>query len=404
MPSPAPGPSGLATHRAPPAFDSPRHVGAPNLPDREVLAARLGEALDRRYLTNEGPLVQEFERRVADRLGVRHCITTANATTGMMVVARALGLEGEVVMPSFTFVATASAMRWLGLRPVFADVDPATHTLDPARAEEAITERTSAILGVHVWGRGCDVEALQEIADRRGIALFFDAAPAFDCSRQGVKIGRFGAAEVVSFHATKVLNTFEGGAILTEDDALAERARRMTRFGFEDVDLVVDLGLNAKLSEAAGAMGLAQLERLDEVLALNRAHHERYAAGLAELPGLTVTRHPEPEGANWHYVVLEVDGRAGPLDRDVLLRVLEAENVLARRYFYPGCHRMAPYAAAHPGPGARLPATTALAERVLQLPTGTAMTPADVDTVCRLVRLAYEHAGAVRAAVAADGR
>jgi dTDP-4-amino-4,6-dideoxygalactose transaminase len=307
-------------------------------------------------------------------------------------------------MPSFTFVATASAMRWLGLRPVFADVDPATHTLDAARAEEAITQRTSAILGVHVWGRPCDVEALQEIAHRRGIALFFDAAPAFDCSHRGIKIGRFGVAEVVSFHATKVLNTFEGGAILTDDDELAERTRRMTRFGFQDVDLVVDLGLNAKLSEAAGAMGLAQLARLDEVIALNRAHQQRYAAGLAGLPGLTVTRNPEAEGANCHYVVLEVDGRDGPLERDVLLRVLEAENVLARRYFYPGCHRMVPYAAEQPRAGERLPATTALAERVLQLPTGTAMTPADVDTVCAIIRRAYEHAGTVRGAVAAARR
>jgi dTDP-4-amino-4,6-dideoxygalactose transaminase len=404
MPSPAPAVSGLAILGAPAAFETPRHVGAPNLPDRELLLARLGEALDRRYLTNEGPLVQEFERRVAARLGVRHCITTANATTGMMVVARALGLEGEVVMPSFTFVATASAMRWLGLRPVFADVDPATHTLDAARAEEAITQRTSAILGVHVWGRPCDVEALQEIAHRRGIALFFDAAPAFDCSHRGIKIGRFGVAEVVSFHATKVLNTFEGGAILTDDDELAERARRMTRFGFQDVDLVVDLGLNAKLSEAAGAMGLAQLERLDEVIALNHVHHERYAAGLAELPGLTLTGHPEPVGANGHYVVLEVDGSEGPLDRDVLLRVLEADNVLARRYFHPGCHRMAPYAIEQPSAGERLPATAGLTGRVLQLPTGTAMTAADVDTVCGIVRRAYEHAGAVRAAAAADGR
>jgi dTDP-4-amino-4,6-dideoxygalactose transaminase len=393
---------GLAIRGASPRFETPLHVGCPNIPDRHAVHRRIDDAFDRRYLTNEGPLLREFEERVAERLGVRHCIATCNATAGLMVVARALGLQGEVIMPSFTFVGTAHAMRWLGLRPVFADVDPWTHTIDPVRVEEAVTEQTSAILGVHVWGCPCDTQGLRKVADRHGVALFFDAAPAFDCSHLGVKIGNFGIAEVVSFHATKVLNTFEGGAILTNDDELADHARRMTRFGFEDEDLVLELGINAKMTEAAGAMGLAQLEQLDDVIAVNQAHLSRYQERLSPLPGISVLGYRDEDTPNFHYVVLEVDAGQSPLDRDLLKRVLVAENVLVRRYFYPGSHRMAPYASEQPHAADRLPETRGLVERVLQLPTGTAVSAADVDEICDIVECAFGQAGALRAWLASS--
>jgi dTDP-4-amino-4,6-dideoxygalactose transaminase len=391
---------GLAILGASPRFDIPLHVGCPNIPDRHAVHRRIDAAFDRRYLTNEGPLVREFEERVAERLGVRHCIATCNATAGLMVVARALGLEGEVVMPSFTFVGTAHAMRWLGLRPVFCDLDRRTHTLDPARVGEAVSEQTTAILGVHVWGAACDTETLGEIADRHRLALFFDAAAAFDCSHDGVKIGSFGRAEVISFHATKVLNTFEGGAILTNDDGLADHARRTARFGFEDEDLVLELGINAKMSEAAGAMGLAQLERVDEFIAVNREHLARYRERLSVLPGVSVFEYRDEDTPNFHYVVLEVDAESSPLDRDLLKEVLASENIRARRYFYPGCHRMPPYCDEQPNADERLPETIALADRVLQLPTGTAVSAADVDEVCSIVESAFEQADAVRARIA----
>jgi dTDP-4-amino-4,6-dideoxygalactose transaminase len=388
---------GLAVLGAAPTFDAPRHVGCPNVPEMEALRWRLEDALRRRYLTNSGPFVEEFEQKVAERLGVRHCIATCNATVGLMVVARALELTGEVVMPSFTFIGTAHAVRWLGLRPVFSDVGPKTHTIDPARVEDAITEETSAILGVHAWGRACDTETLQTIAERRGVQLFFDAAPAFDCSHRGAKIGSFGSAEVVSFHATKVLNTFEGGAILTNDDDLADRFRRMGRFGFEDEDLVLALGVNAKMSEAAAAMGLAQLERLDEFIAVNREHLATYRERLSGLPGISMLSYPEEDTPNYHYVVIEVDSSRAPFDRDTLKRVLVAENVLARRYFYPGCHRMVPYAAEQPSVGDHLPETAALVDRVLQLPTGTAVTPSDVEDICAIIHRAFDQSDAIEA-------
>ena len=352
---------------------------------------RLAGALERRYLSNHGPLVEEFEGRVAQRLGVRHCIAVSNATSGLMVLARALGLAGEVVMPAFTFVGTAHAMRWIGIAPSFCDIRRETHTLDPELVEAMITSRTSAILGVHVWGRPCEITALEAIADQHDLPLLLDAAPAFGCTYRGQPIGAFGRAEVLSFHPTKVLNTFEGGAVLTNDDDLAERVRLMIQFGFQDEDTVVELGINAKMSEASAAMGLASLEVVDEFIAVNRRHHERYRANLAGLPGLSLVPYPEDERANYQYVVVEVDAAGSSISRDALQQVLRAENVLARRYFFPGCHRMEPYRTEQPHAGASLPATDALVERVLQLPTGTALSGEDVDRVCEIVRLAFEH-------------
>lgn len=391
----------LAVLGGQPAFVEALHVGRPNIGDRELFGRLVDDILDSRYLTNEGPCVAHFEERLATRLGVRHCIATCNSTTALMIAVKAAGVTGDVVLPSFTFPATAHAIRWLGLDPVFADVDPATHTLDPARVAEAVTSRTGAILGVHAWGRACDIEALAGLADRHGLPLLFDAAPAFDCTYRGRKLGNFGLAETMSFHATKVLTTFEGGAILTNDDELAERARPMTRFGFEEEDLVVRLGINGKMSEVCAAMGLASLERADEFIAVNRANHRRYEEGLDGLPGLHVMSYPEGETANYHYVVLEVNARDAPITRNLLKSVLVAENILARRYFYPGCHRIEPYRTEQPHVAGALPETEGLLERVLQLPTGTAVTESDIDGVCEIVRAAFEQADELAAAVKA---
>jgi dTDP-4-amino-4,6-dideoxygalactose transaminase len=347
--------------------------------------------LERRYLSNLGPLVEEFEARLAERSRVRHCVAVSSGTSGLMVLARALGLSGEVVLPAFTFVGTAHAMRWIGIVPAFCDIRRDTHAVDPEIVEAMITARTSAILGVHVWGRPCDINALEAIAGRHGLPLLLDAAPAFGCTYQGQPIGSFGRAEVVSFHPTKVLNTFEGGAILTDDDDLAERARLMIQFGFEDEDSVIELGINAKMSEASAAMGLASLELVDEFIAVNHEHHERYRTNLAGLSGLSLVPYPEGDRSNHQYVVVEIDAERTPISRDALQQVLRAENILARRYFYPGCHRMEPYRTEQPQADASLPETNALVERVLQLPTGTALSGEDVDGVCEIVRLAFEH-------------
>src|SRR5437667_11739827 len=252
----------LAIWGAPPAFKQRRHAGRPNIGNREHLLERIGDLLDRRWLTNDGPFLQEFEKRISERLGVKHCIAVCNATVGLEIAIKATGLAGEVIVPSFTFIATAHALQWQQITPVFCDINPATHNINPRKIEHLITPRTSGILAVHLWGRPCAIEELQAIADANGLALLFDAAHAFGCTYGTRKIGGFGRAEVLSFHATKFISAGEGGAAMTNDAALAERMQLMKNFGFAGYDNVISIGTNGKMNELSAAMGLTHLESL----------------------------------------------------------------------------------------------------------------------------------------------
>ena len=379
------------------SFATPLHVGRPNIGDRAALRARMDEMLDRRWLTNGGPYVEEFEQRIASMLGVRHCVATSNATVALEMAARALDMRGEVIIPSFTFIATAHALQWQGITPIFCDIDPRTHNIDPERVEALVTPRTSGVLGVHVWGRTCEVEALGAIAKRNGLRLLYDAAHAFGCSSHEGMIGSFGDAEVFSFHATKFVNAFEGGAVVTNDDSVAERVRLMKNFGFVDEDQVVYLGSNGKMSEASAVMGLTSLESMEEFIAINHRNYRGYRRGLGDVPGVQVVACDAQQRHNYQYVVLEIDERVAGLSRDLLLQILRAENVLARRYFYPGCHRMEPYRTLFPNAGRTLPHTEALTARVLLLPTGTAVGLKEVGSVCDIIRFAVENASAIAA-------
>jgi dTDP-4-amino-4,6-dideoxygalactose transaminase len=256
---------------------------------------------------------------------------------------------------------------------------------------------------VHVWGRPADAEALGAIARRRGLRVLYDAAHAFGCSHDGRMIGALGDAEVFSFHATKFLNSGEGGAVTTEDDELAARMRLMRNFGFAGYDDVVYVGTNGKMPELSAAMGLTSLDAMDEFIAVNMENHAAYAEALADVPGVTLARYDERERSNYQYVVLEVEEEDTGLTRDELQRVLQAENVMARRYFYPGCHRMEPYRSYFPHAGLLLPETERLVRRVLTLPTGTAVDATIVRRVCDIIRLAIENAPQVRRRLADDG-
>ena len=386
-----------------PAFSEPLHVGRPNQGDRQQLLARVNEILDRNWLTNDGPFVTDFEQRLARSLGVAHVVATCNATVALEIAIRALGMTGEVIVPSFTFVATAHALQWQEITPVFADVDPRTHNLDPAQVESLITPRTTGILGVHLWGRPAPVDELGAIAERHGLGLLYDAAHAVGVSSGGTRIGGFGDAEVFSFHATKVLNSFEGGAVATNDDALAEKIRLMRNFGFGGVDSVVHLGTNGKMTEVCAAMGITSLEALGHFVAVNEANHRDYRRAFEEIAGIEVLDQGAGPGErrNFHYVVTELDGSFG-LTRDELCAVLAAEGVLARRYFSPGVHRMEPYRTAMPTVGRRLPHTEALAKRVLVLPNGVAVGREHIDAIAAVVRAAASDPTRVRAALAAS--
>ncbi|MBA2442231.1 MAG: DegT/DnrJ/EryC1/StrS family aminotransferase [Rubrobacter sp.] len=267
-----------------------------------------------------------------------------------------------------------------------------------ARVEELITPRTTGIMGVHLWGRGCDVEELARIVREHDLKLLFDAAHAFGCSHEGRMIGNFGGAEVFSFHATKFLNTLEGGAITTNDDELMSRIRLMKNFGFAGQDNVIYAGTNGKMNELSAAMGLTSLENMDEFIAVNRDNYERYRKGLEDVPGVRLMEYDSAERLNYQYVVLELDRTATQLTRDELVKVLWAENVVARRYFYPGCHRMEPYRSnqAHVDWGSRLPETISLSERLITLPTGTAVGPEQVEKICDILRAATQHGAKAR--------
>lgn len=388
-----------------PEFDPPRYVGLPNVGDRAALFALLDGVLDRRWLSNGGPLVQEFERRVADLAGVRYCVATANATVALELAIRATDMSGEVIVPAFTFAATVHAVRWMGLTPVLCDVDPESGNLDPERVAERVTARTGGVIGVHLWGRPCAVDELTELADRHGLPLLFDAAQAFGARYRDRPVGGFGAAEVFSFHATKLVNAFEGGAVVTDDGGVAARVRAMHNFGIVGDDEVALVGTNGKMSEAAAAMGLVSLAGLPSFVERDQSNHRRYRQVLDGLPGLTLLP-PDPHSPpSYHHVVVRVDRDVLGLGRDELMAVLRAEGVMARRYFYPGCHRMAPYTVdpGIAGAGA-FPHTEALADTVLSLPTGAAVDDRDIARVAGLLGVAAAHAPAVRSRLGLPGQ
>ncbi len=262
------------------------YVGKPNILNRAGFLRRIQDVLDSRWLSNRGAQVCELEERIQAIVGAKHCIAVCNATVGMEALLAASGVKGEVLMPSYTFVATAHACEWLGLKPVFVDILAKDHNICPTSVEKHVSSRTGAVIGVHLWGGVCNTGALGAICERAGLPVFYDAAHAFGSSQGGRMVGSFGAAEVFSFHATKFLNAFEGGAISTNDDSLAEECRLAINFGFAGVDRVVRLGTNGKMSEAQAAMANANLDVLDDLLALNRRNLDWYQAAFSSLGGV----------------------------------------------------------------------------------------------------------------------
>lgn len=369
-----------------PAFDEPLYVGRPNIGDRDQFIERINDILDRRWLTNYGKYVQEFEHRVAEIVDVKHVVAICNGTIAIEILARALGMTGEVIIPSATFIATAHALQWQQITPIFCDIDPRSHNIDPAQVDKLITPRTTGIMGVNLWGRPCDIAALEHISARHGLKLIFDSSHAFGCSYKGKMIGGFGLAETFSFHATKVVNCCEGGALVTNDDELAAKARLMTNFGFRGYDNVDHIGTNGKMNEMAAAMGVTSLDAFDSYIEKNRANYNLYRENLSGVPGLQMLLYNEKERNNFQYIVVEVDEVITGISRDRIIEILHKENVFARRYFYPGCHRMEPYRSYFPDAHLLLPKTEWILNRVMVLPSGTTITDGDIKGVCDLIR------------------
>ena len=357
-----------------PAFAEFKHVGRPNIPDRRRLFDRFNDILDRAWLTNNGSYVREFESRIAELTGTKNCVAVSNGTMALNVAAQAMGLTGEIIMPALTFVATPHAFAWQGMKPVFADVNVSTCCIDPKHVESLITPRTSAIVGVHLWGQICDVDRLATIASRHNLKLLFDASHAFGCETEDGAVGGFGDAETFSFHATKFVSSVEGGAITTNDSQLADRMRRARNFGFSGVDEVSQLGINAKLNELCAAFGITSVESLPTLTEHNRRNHRHYAHGLEDIRGVELITGFDQYRHNRQYIVIRIDESRAGITRDGLMEKLNRQNIGARRYFFPGCHRSEPYSAEK----LSLPVTEMIVSQVLTLPTGSSVSTDDI--------------------------
>jgi dTDP-4-amino-4,6-dideoxyglucose len=379
------------------AFARPLHVAQLNLPPWEEVEASFRGIFARRYFANHGPLVRELEARFAGLTGAKHAVCVTNGTVALTVLAAALDLTGEVIVPAFTFPATAQALSWAGLTPVLCDVDPGTHMVSEETIAPRITARTSAVLAVHLWGRPCRPEALEAFAAARGLKLFFDACHSIGSSNEGRRMGTFGSGEAFSFHATKIVSGGEGGCVTTNDDAIAARLRTIRNFHPSETFAAVPTRMNGKMSEAQAAMALLGLDHLAGHAAANRRRYEAFRSGLAGIPGVSLLDYGAGQGDSYQYIVLEIDAGQSGVERDLFLELLAAENVLCRRHFSPGLHRTPPYSVGADAAGS-FPGTDRLCGRLMQLPNSQSMSVADVDAVCGLIRSIQEHSAGIRRA------
>lgn len=360
------------------------NVSEPFLPPVEDFLPYLREIWESRRLSNQGKFVQRLEVELARTLGVRRVSLTNNGTTALIVAMAALGLSGEVVTTPFSFVASAHAIKWLGLTPVFADIDPVSLTLDPDEVERVITDRTSAILAVNVYGRPCEFEALRQLALRRGLKLIFDSAHAFGVRDQSGSVLRHGDVNVMSFHATKVFHTVEGGAIACADPETTSRIERIRNFGFVNEITVTDLGLNAKMNELQAAVGLVNLPFLETCILQRRRIHEKYVEGLKCVQGIVIPDFPEGCSSNFSYFPVFVT-EGFRMSRDALYSTLVADGIFARRYFFPLLSDI-PLYACHPSAGREhLQTAHRTAETVLCLPLHVNLVDAQVERICSLI-------------------
>lgn len=383
--------SELAVLGGSPLFRQPVHVGQPNVVDADRLANRIADVIKSGHLTNNGPQVRDFEAEIAHRCHVKHCVAVCNGTMALQIMAKACQLTGEVIVPAFTFIATAHALEWIGLTPVFADVDAETHTLCPESVTSCLSEKTSAILGVHLWGNPCRTQRLQKLADDFGLQLMFDSSHAFGCQVGGRPVGSFGKAEVFSFHATKFVHAFEGGAIVTNDDTIAQRCRNYRNFGISGLSTIDSAGINAKISEVGAAAGLESMDSMEVILQQNRANHNQWSRAVDRLNGLDMISLPPNTVLNRQYVVATIDVDEFGLSRDQLLAILRAEGVFARSYFVPGCHKASPYVGQAIHRRVPLPVTESLLKTVIQFPTGLSVSENQISQTADLLNFIAEH-------------
>lgn len=365
--------------------DKPVFVTQPYLPPLEEFVPYLEKIWDKKILTNGGPMHQQLEQALCDYLNVEHVALFNNGTIALLTALQALRVTGEVITTPYSFVATAHSLLWNGIKPVFADIDARTLNLDPEKIEAAITPQTTAIMPVHCYGNPCDVDAIQRIADNYNLRVIYDAAHAFGVSDSGGSVLRHGDLSVLSFHATKVFNTFEGGAIICPDAKTKKRIDQLKNFGFVDEVTVVAPGINGKMSEVNAAFGLLQLQHIDHAMQRRRAIDSYYRENLAGIPGISVIEEAGQVVSNNSYFAVLV-GPEYSLSRDELYEKFKLNNIFTRRYFYPLISEFPMYRGMHSAHRDNLPVATQISERVLCLPIYPTLEDINLQEIISIIR------------------
>lgn len=372
------------------------YVTQPHLPPLEAFMPYLEQIWANKILTNGGPFHRQLEQALCEHLGVEHVALFSNGTLALITALQALRVTGEVITTPYSFVATAHSLLWQNCKPVFVDVEPRTLNLDPAKIEAAITPQTTAILPVHCYGNPCDTDAIQQIADNYNLRVIYDAAHAFGVRDAGGSILRHGDLSVLSFHATKVFNTFEGGAIVCPDAKTKQRIDHLKNFGFVDETTVVAPGINAKMSEINAAFGLLQLQHMPHVMQRRAEIDAQYRTHLAGIPGITCLPKGHQTVANHAYFPILV-GPDYPLGRDALYDKLKAHGIYARRYFYPLIADFPMYRGLPSATRANLPRASLASEQVLCLPIYPSLPSEKVDFIIK--KISFENDVALVAGV-----
>ena len=376
-----------------PLFPYVLNIVRPQFPRVESFLSRFAQGLDRGQVTNHGPAVAEFEEKVSDYCGAR-AVVCNNGQSALMIMLRAAGIEeGEVIVPSYTFSATPHAVRWCGASPVFADMR--NMVIDPADAERRVTARTVAVLGVDVYGLACDYDAFESLGRKHGIKILFDSAPAFGTRFGGRPVGARGDAQMFSFHATKAFTTMEGGAVVSRDPELIRRAKALRNFGQVGGADCDEAGVNGKMMEISGLIGIEQLKGFDNVVQHRFEITEIMRLGLRNVPGVSLTNVPAGQLPVWLYFPIVIDAQRFGMNRDQLAAALERENVHVRKYFEMPCHHMKAYREQR---GVSLPESERAAYNVLALPVYNDMTETEARGIAQAVRDIHEQAEEVVAA------
>jgi len=364
--------------------NKPIYVTQPLLPPLEEFIPYLRQIWDSKVLTNGGPFHQQLETELCKYLGVEHIALFTNGTIALVTALQSLRITGEVITTPYSFVATSHSLLWNGIKPVFVDIDPNTLNLDPAKIEAAITSQTTAIMPVHCYGYPCDVEAIQKISDNYNLKVIYDAAHAFGVRDRQGSILRHGDLSVLSFHATKVFNTFEGGAIICPDAKTKQRIDHLKNFGFVDEVTVVAPGINGKMSEFNAALGLLQIKGVDEALQKRQAIDVRYRKGLNSVKGIHCLQNAGENSANYAYFPILVRPEY-PLNREQLYHKLRDNDIYVRRYFYPLISDFSMYRGLSSAAQSNLSVASKAAREVICLPIYPGLSNEQIDSVIALI-------------------